>query len=188
LVTFDHLGLVPAAALLVFAVSDLDPSRLSGLFHRDRQVQHAVAVVGADVLGVDVVAEDEVAGEATLRSFGRQDLVAFAEHGLPGGLYGQGIAFDCQLGGVGVDAGQVQCHVVAVGGAPGVHRHRRQGACAGHQLAGQPVQVPEGIPLRDDSSLRWPPATAARVRFDVAARVWVQTACYSFQAFFRRLC
>ena len=29
----DHLGRVPAAALLVVVVSDLDPSRLSGLFN-----------------------------------------------------------------------------------------------------------------------------------------------------------
>ena len=60
----DHLGPLRAA---LYVVADLDPSWLSALFHRDRQGQRAIGVVGADVLGVDVVAEDELPGEAVLR-------------------------------------------------------------------------------------------------------------------------
>ena len=137
----DHLGRVPAAALLVVVVSDLDPSRLSGLFQLDRQVQHAVAVPPRTFSASTPSPRMRWRVKATLRSFGRQDLVAFAEHGSR--RSGNCVRLSARW-----SRGRRRA-----GPAPRGSRRRSArrlsasapGACAGHQLAGQPVEAPERI-------------------------------------------
>jgi hypothetical protein len=63
--------------------ADLDLARLGALGDRDRQRQHAVAVVGADALAVQRVAEKQLAREHALRALGRDDLIALLTRRAP---------------------------------------------------------------------------------------------------------
>src|SRR5581483_9392796 len=97
----------------------------------DLQGQDAGVVAGSDVLGVEVVAEDQLAAEHTARPLGG-DQLGVAGSGRSLGPAGDHVAFDVQIDRVGVDAGQVELDMEGVAVAPRIHRHdRRPGEGAG---------------------------------------------------------
>lgn len=56
------------------AAGDADAARLGGLPDRDREGEHAAGVVGFDLLGVEGVAEKDLAREGACRAFVEEDL------------------------------------------------------------------------------------------------------------------
>jgi hypothetical protein len=128
---------------------DLDAARLRLFGDRDAQGQDAGLVVGLDVVGVEGVAEEELAREDAEGAFGDLHLdVVAAGQGPPFGLDGQDVALDVELDGVLRDAGQVEADDELVAGAVGVHRHRGRlgpGAGAAEDLLGEAVELAEGV-------------------------------------------
>ncbi len=126
----------------------LDPARLGRLGHRDGQHEHAVVVGGRHLARVQGVADLQLPGEAALRPLGEQDVVALLVLRAALGPDGQHVALGGDLHAARVDARQIQGDVVTVVGLPDVHRHAHRRPPARHQLAGQPIKTPEGVPER----------------------------------------
>ena len=101
---------------------DFDASGLRAIRDGDGDGEHSVFVGGVDLVGVEAVAEKELAAEGALSPFARDDLVAF--DGLPVPLGGDrhGVAFDSEVDRRRVDARQVEVDHEAVAVAVGVHR------------------------------------------------------------------
>lgn len=77
------------------------------LVHRDGEGEDARAVFGADVLGVEGVAEEHLPGEDPGRPFGDDRLGAVGLLGTAPCADGEGVLLDVQADGLGGDAGQV---------------------------------------------------------------------------------
>jgi hypothetical protein len=102
------------------------------------------------VVGIEGVAEEQLAGEHPERALGHLELDVLAAGGRASfGLDGEDVAFDVEVDRVGGHPGKVEGHHELVTGAVGVHRHRR-GTRPGargvaEHLLGQAVQLPEGV-------------------------------------------
>ena len=116
-----------------------------------RRVSTPLVVVGGDALGVEGVAEEQLAGEGAQGALGNLhlDLLAGGDRAALG-LDRQHVLLDVQLDGVLGHARQVEADHELLALAPGVQRHRvraRPGAGRGaaQQLRGEPVQFTERV-------------------------------------------
>src|SRR6185437_9707190 len=98
-----------------------DPSGLRSVGNRDGHGEHAVFVGGVNVVGVESVAQQELAREGPLTALAGDDLIAL--DGLPVPFRGDGhaVAFHGQIDGGGIDARQVEVDHEAVAVPIGVH-------------------------------------------------------------------
>src|SRR5690606_2695086 len=104
----DALGPRSAADLLASAAADLDAARLGLFGPRDAQGQDAGVVRRVDALGVQGVAEEELAGERAGGTLCHEGLRVLGGRGAALGPHVQDIALDVQLDRLGVDAGEVE--------------------------------------------------------------------------------
>ena len=131
--------------LPVVAAGDLDASRLGLLTDRDGQGEHAGTVVGGDLVGVQGLAEEDLAGEDARWPLGDDHLSAVGMDRGALGADGQHVLLDSQADGIGLDARQVEVDVEAVAAAIGVHQHRGRPGGGAENLLGEPVQLTERV-------------------------------------------
>src|SRR5215212_7433158 len=99
--TSGPLGSRVDLLLLALGGADCDLPRLRLLGDRDPQGQDAGVVTGGDVLGVERLTEEQLAGEHTERALGNLHLDVVALHGGPAfGLDRQDVALHVQVDGV----------------------------------------------------------------------------------------
>src|SRR5215212_5117620 len=104
--------------LLALGGADFDLPRLRLLGDRDPQGQDARVVTGRDVLGVERLTEEQLAGKHTERPLGHLHLdVVARRRGSAFRLDGQDVALHVQLDGVRRHARQVEHHHELVPGA-----------------------------------------------------------------------
>src|SRR5215210_8121931 len=92
--------------LLVLGGLYLDLAGLRPFGHGDLQPEHSTVVAGGDLVGVEVVPEDQLSAEHAARALGGQELGDALASG-PVGADGQHVALDVEVDGVDVDAGEV---------------------------------------------------------------------------------
>ncbi|HSJ73771.1 MAG TPA: hypothetical protein VK904_05590 [Miltoncostaeaceae bacterium] len=114
---------------------------LGRLSHRDVQRQHAGRIGGLEALGVERVAQEELAGERAVRALGGDHLIALAALETPLCLDRQGVLLDGEVDGPRVHARQVERDHELVAAPVGVHRNRPRRPRARHDLLGQPVKL-----------------------------------------------
>src|SRR5699024_4193064 len=103
--------------------------------HRYPQGEHTVGVVGADVVTVQRLPQEDLAGEAPRGAFTDHGLTAF--HGAGAlGADGDDVVLDLQVDGLGPDPGQIEADHELVLVPVGIHRHGvgRPGAVAHEPL------------------------------------------------------
>ncbi len=102
---------------------DLDLAGLRLLGHRNGDGEHAGVVGGVEPIGIERVAEHDLADNRTLRSLLREHLDTVA--GLPRafGADGQDVALDLHVEGIELDAGEIEAELDLLVVAERVHRH-----------------------------------------------------------------
>ena len=106
------------------------------LMYRDGAGEDARALVGADVLGVQGVAEEHLPGGHPGRPFGDDHLGAVGLLRPPPGADGEDALLDSQADGLGGDARQVEVAVEGVALAAGVHGQWRRAGWLSRAAAG----------------------------------------------------
>src|SRR5690606_19662921 len=117
-----------------------------GLGHRDGDGEHAVAVVGGDVRGVEVVAEEELAGERSDPALRGEHLVALPTVGLTFDPQREHVALDGEVDVVGRHARQVDGEDHMVAAADRIEGQR--GGESPCDLLERAVELAEGIPTK----------------------------------------
>jgi hypothetical protein len=155
----------------VLAPADLHAARLGRLGDRDRERQHAVLIVGLHVLGVQRVAEEELATVGPVRALGHEHLIALSRLEAPLGPHAQDVLLDGQIDRRGLDAREVELDDELVAAAVGVHREPpRDARRGGRELLGEPVELAKWIEADEHvgsfvvwrmGSLRWRSGRAA---------------------------
>src|SRR5579875_2014251 len=129
------------------AGGDLDLAGLGLLRHGDGEGQDPLVVVGLDVVTVQVLAQEQLTGEAPLGPLGQGDLDPLL--GAPGtlSLDGEHITLHRDVYRLRVHPGQVHVDNEVVSPAVGIEGHGHDGrtALGTPHLLGQAVQLPEGI-------------------------------------------
>ena len=103
-----------------------------------------MVVSGLDVVRVEALAEEELAGERSGRSLVDEDLIILIELPLALGRDRERVLLDCHLDRVRIDTGKVDVQIEPIALPVAVRRHV-VGATAAPDLTGQTVDVCEGI-------------------------------------------
>lgn len=144
---------------------DFDAARLGLLGDRKRHREHAVIVGCADVVGIDIVAEAELAHVGAGEALGRNPLDAFIARQAALRAQGEGAVVDAHIHCAGVNTWQIGIEYVVVACLEQIHRHESWRACRpdgfAEQLAGNGVDVMEWIEPEHSNHLHFTKATPA---------------------------
>ena len=121
-----------------------DLARLRLLAHRDRDAQHAVVVGRADVLGVDAVAEVQLAQERAARALVGEPLDALAAGGALG-ADGEQLTVEVDVDGARVDSGEVRVQDVQVAILVQVDGHEPGPLPSVQKVRGDAIQFAERV-------------------------------------------
>ncbi len=98
-----------------------------------------------DVIGVEGLAEEQLAGEGARWSFAHDHLGAIGCNGGPLGLHRQDVLLDGEVDRGGVHAGEVEVDIEGVALTLGDDRHGARPSGGAEDLLGQAVEVPERV-------------------------------------------
>jgi integrase/recombinase XerD len=123
---------------------DFDAPGLGAVGDGDGDREDTVLIGGVDLVGVEAVAEEQLAREGALSAFAGDDLVAFDGLPVPFRADRHRVALDGDVDRGGVDAGQVEVDDEAVAVPVGVHRNARlTGLAPG--LVEDTIELAQGI-------------------------------------------